>query len=50
MEKFNIFLIESTKYLFPTMKIFIWIQWNVALKRNVQILSISNKNLLDRRF
>ena len=28
------FFIKSIKYLFTTMKISIWIQWNVALNRN----------------
>ena len=40
MGTWNIFLIESIKYLFTTMKISIWIQWNVTLNRNDKILSI----------
>ena len=36
----NIFLIESIRFLFTTMKIFIWIQWNVILNRDDKILSI----------
>ena len=36
----NIFLIESIRFLFTTMKIFIWIQWNVILNRDYKILSI----------
>ena len=41
--KIEYFLIESIKYLFTTMKISIWIQWNVALNRSEKILSISIK-------
>ena len=40
MGTWNIFLIESIKYLFTTMKISIWIQWNITLNRNDKILSI----------
>ena len=50
MGTLNIFLIESIKYLFTTMKISILIQWNITLNRNDKILSISNKNLFDRQF
>ena len=44
------FLIKSIKYLFTTIKISIWIQWNVSLNCNEKILSISNKSLFERHF
>ena len=50
MGTLNIFSIESIKYLFTTMKISIWIQWNVILNPKDKILSISNKNLFERYF
>ena len=49
MGTLNIFLIESIKYLFMTMQISIWIQWNITLNRNDKILSITNKNLFERQ-
>ena len=47
MGTLNIFLMEPIKYLFTTMKISIWIQWNVTLNRNDKILLISKKNLFE---